>query len=352
MNCIDNNEIRITVFEMINLVKTSHNKLLNLIDRLKSESKCGDNIALCVSNLQQQVERFIKRTRIQAEFIMEFTNLSKKYWIDLTDRHAASIKFNKNLHQSFNMESTNAGTTNAVNNNNNNNVSSTWQNNSYQVKDVNSVFNTIQASISTIPVISVNESIISKPKTYIYTDVIESVQSFSGSEDNLPFNPTQSKKMNFLLSHYKIIESSQKTKSEFMTNFKEDLTKISNFTTYNNKLYNDFIVKYINEMNEVLKLQLQSLGYDEFQIDHLMIHIKNCCNSLNNSIIQVINTIHEQQRNSKVYLINTVQYWIKLNELDQDITSKIGSHLLLISKKINSTTTQEPSKNSRIKTIF
>lgn len=287
------NEQPLTLLELIAIVEKTLGVILNYVDRMKTEEKCGHNLSLTCINLQKNVELCIERTRNEARFILDFTNMSKRYWIELSDLNKSSQKFNNRL--------------------NNNNASH------FYTKDPNSAFNTIRSSIVTIPILNVNESIVSIPKTYHYMEIIEKMDSSSSSSSPFQSHTTL---INNLLQ-YKTIVSSNKQNRELMSNFMDDLNNIETFSGLNSSLY-EIILKCIGRVEDILLIQLESSGLEEKVIQRNVNEMKSNCSALSESIKKVIDIINQQQFNSKDYLLNTILYWKELNELQQTITVKMG----------------------------
>jgi hypothetical protein len=286
-----------TLLDMIKGVANALIRLLNFADRMKSEERCGDNLSLTCINLQRTVELFVTRTMNQAVFILDFTNMSKKYWNELADLHKSSQKFNNRLSNNTNH---------------------------FYTKDPNSTFNTIKASIDTIPILNVNESIASNQKTYHSREVIAT------SNDLSPLS---------ILSVYKSIVSSNKQSRDLMPNFMEDLANIEKFPGLNQKLYEKIEVN-IQSVNKILLIQLESsLRHDEKGIQSIVNEMSDHCVTLDQCIVRVLETIQAQQVNSRVYLLNTILGWCELNDVEHQVTIKTGNHYL-----------QQPSMQQSIST--
>lgn len=327
------------LIDMIKSVETSLCKLLNYVDRMKSEEKCGDNLSLTCIKLQQVVELFVTRTSNQARFILEFTNMSKKYWAELSDLHKSCQKFN-----------------NRLSNNSNH----------FYAKDPNSTFNTIKASIDTIPILSINESITPTPKSYHYTEVIENMDFWVNTTPLLtPISnktttttttttptTTATLTINNILSSYKSILVSNKHNRDLMPNFMEDLRKIEQFPSANHTLHT-MILSNIENVNSILLIQLESSGHDEKSVQSSVNDMQHHCLGLTNVIDLVINTIYEHHINSRVYLLNTILYWRELSEAEQLMTIKTGHHFSQqLPSPSSSSSSSEASKKTKLATFF
>jgi hypothetical protein len=355
-----------TLLDMISEMRQSLNKLLNMVDRLKIGEKCGDNLSIVVSELQQHTESLIDKTYTELRFIRGFTNTSISYWTELFDLHTNALKLNKKLHEVSHIDTatTTTTTTNTTNTTNNNNTTPSPPIFNYTaplMRDPNSVFNNIQTSIETIPIVNINEAITSKPKTYAYLDIIEendewlldklhpssSLQSVGGGGGGRQSSTVNQQPS--LLSQFKTI--SGKLNTELMATFKDDMNKIEKYPATNELLYGT-IMKDMNEVNRVLKLQLESLGYNKSDVTLIMSELRNCCHILKQSILQVLLLINLQKTHSKDYFINTIQYWVKLTEIIHEMTIKIGN---LLTHQRNSDSVQPNSSvlsnsgNSNIK---
>jgi hypothetical protein len=304
------------IFQLIEKVSLALRELLNFIDRSKSQAKCGENIYYYCADVQSALELIIQKSTCQAQTIISFITTSKQYQKELTESHNSLLRFNnKGLGVAFSASSTSSSSMTAT---------PSYYHNGYVPRDPNSVFNTIQVDLESIPMDNINESITSRPKTYIYHNLMKEM------EETIVFNKNQpspfASKIRESLDHYKDIVESNELNTNLMHDFIIDYKKIENFPNVNDTSNINIITK-LNTLKRVFFSQINSSSNDKLEIETSNDQMTLECDNISESVVQVNNLIALQQKSTDDYMKNTVIYWNKLNSFHDTMIVKIYNQL-------------------------